>query len=144
MPGFYNPFSPKPDWGGGIQELLGNLAQMIMIKKMGEPQGRKLPGAQSPMPMPQPQLGVQGAAGPNFDPTASTRQKPMPMGQPQTGLQGPLPPQGPLPSTQGTGGVLGGKDIQALASSMPPEIMQIILKLLEQGKFTTPGVTGGR
>ena len=134
MNGFYSPFSDKPQWGAGIQELLGQLAQMIMIKKMGQQQG----SGQLPPPT-QPIQRSQGPINQAVQQAPATMPQGPPQGAGQQFMQ-PMGGQGQRPPTpQGTGGVLGGKDIATLASQLPPEIMQIILKLLEQGKFPQPG-----
>ena len=31
---FYNRYSPKPDWGGGIQDAVSQFMQFYMMKKM--------------------------------------------------------------------------------------------------------------
>jgi len=140
MAGFYNPFSAKPDYASGLQDLASQVMQMIMMKKMygGESGGQGGPPRQA-QPM-------QDPGAPPFAPQQSMGTTPVPQGRniqapppqvPQGQGQGGPPPDGPTPS------VLGGQDISALASSMPPEIMQIILKLLEQGKFTQPGQQRG-
>ena len=152
MAGFYNPFSAKPDYGSGIQELLGQLAQMIMIKKMGKEGGQ--PGSQSPMMGQRPQPGLQGPTMGPGGPGGAPMQQGPPQGQPpqqgppQMGSQGgppqqPMMPPRPQPGLQGPSApqgnsILNPQDIQMLSSQMPPELMQIILKLLGEGKFTQP------
>ena len=143
MAGFYNPFSAKSDYGSGIQELLGQLAQMIMIKKMGKEGGQ--PGSQSPMMGQRPQPGLQGPTmGPGGPGGAPMQQGPQ-QGPPQMGGQSPMMPSQPQPGLQGPSApkpqdnsILSPQDVKMLSSQMPPELMQIILKLLGEGKFTQP------
>ena len=143
MAGFYNPFSAKPDYASGLQDLASQVMQMIMMKKMygGEESSGGAVRPAQPMQDPSaPAFGPPTPQAPPFAPQgpqggASAGVGGQAMGQAQARPQSP--PSGPTPS------VLGGQDISALASSMPPEIMQIILKLLEQGKFTQPGQQRG-
>ena len=126
--GFYNPFSAKPDYGSGIQELLGQLAQMLMIKKMGNQGGQPQlpPGAASAMAG----AGAQGGM-------------PMPMGRGQASVQPQGAPGGQSQQTLGKtpvgNSLLSAQDIQALSSQLPPQIMAIIAKLLAEGKFPQAG-----
>ena len=145
MTGFYNPFSAKPDYGSGIQELLGQLAQMIMIKKMGKD------GGQQQLPPPtQPQQRSQGPMNQAVQQAPPTMPPGPPQGSPQAQNQF-LSPMGTGKSSQtstlGTtpvgNSILSPQDIQMLSSQMPPELMQIVLKLLGEGKFPQAGASAG-
>ena len=130
MAGFYNPMSPKPQWGEGIQELLGNIADMI-ARKRGQG-GQQQPGSQSPMMGPGGPGGAPMQQGPQQ--MQQPPQSPMTPPRPQPGIQGPSAQQG--------NSILSPQDIQMLSSQMPPELMQIILKLLGEGKFPQPAMGG--
>ena len=128
MAGFYNPFSAKPDWGGGLQDLASQVMQMIMMNRMykdkgGQGQGQLPPGAASAM-------GGAGAQG----------GKPMPMGQGQASMQ---PQPKPFPQRQGmpTGDVTGGQKQApeaAILSMLPPELQRVLIAMLKDAKFPTP------
>jgi hypothetical protein len=47
MSGFYDPYSPRPDYAGGFQQILQNLMQIMMMKRMfpGAGGGGQLPQA---------------------------------------------------------------------------------------------------
>jgi len=162
MTGFYNPTSSKTQWGSGLQELLGNIAQYILISKMGKDGGQQQlpPGAASAMGgagaqggMPMPQGGGQASMGqrpPMPQGPPPQQRPPMPTGSPmgQSPMGGQMgggqggPPQMQMAQMGGQkpqgNSILSPQDIQMLSSQMPPELMQIILKLLGEGKFTQP------
>ena len=137
MTGFYNPTSSKTQWGSGLQELLGNIAQYILISKMGKD------GGQQQLPPPtQPQQRSQGPMNQAVQQAPPTMPPGPPQGSPQAQNQF-LQPMGTGKSSQtstlGTtpvgNSILSPEDIQMLSSQMPPQVMQIILKLLGEGKF---------
>ncbi len=105
MAGFYNPFSPKPDYAGGIQDIMGQVMQMLMMKKflgMGQGQGDmgSQMGPQSPM-----QAGM------------------MPQGMP-SGFTGSSPVSGPG---------MGPTPMSASGGGMDPNFLMRILSGLGQG-----------
>jgi len=140
MAGFYNPFSAKPDYGSGIQELLGQLAQMIMIKKMGQNGGQQqLPPPTQPQQRSQGPMNqaVQQAPGamPQGPPPGSPQQFMSPMG----GGQPPMGGQVQGPSQRG-----GISPEAKIAQALPPELQSIFFEILKLAKFPTQGQSGQR
>ena len=112
--GFYNPYMQGPDLGGGMQDLLGQIMQIVMMKKIMGQQGGQRPPQQPWLPnggqMPQPGLQGPMAGGPT---------------PPQVSPQGSMPPQG-APQGSPMGGQMGGQP------QIPPELMQMIMQIMSQ------------
>jgi len=103
---FYNPYSPKPQIGQGIQDMMNQIMQIMMLKKMmGGGQGQTQSLGQTPMPG-----NALGSAS---------------MGS-GAGLMGAAPPSMQGPSYPG--GMGGGQGQQ-----IDPNIMAMIQKLMSGG-----------
>jgi hypothetical protein len=107
MSSFYNPYSPKVQWGQGIQDMMNQIMQIMMLKKM--------------------MGGGQGG------PTQSMGQTPMPgnaLGSASMGSGAGL--MGGAPSAmqgQSYPGAMGGGQGQQI----DPQIMALIQKLMSGG-----------
>ena len=114
---FYNRYSPKPDWGGGIQDAVNQFMQFYMMKKMlGEDKSADLSNA---MPM----GGVMGQGG--MAPGAPGL---MGMGGQPQGMTPPPPMGGAPPMGQPPGGQPGQQ------GGLPPELLQMIMQMLMQSR----------
>jgi len=121
---FYNRYSPKPDYGGGIQDLVSQFMQFYMMKKMlGGDKSQELANA-SPMG------GVMGAGG--MAPGAPGL---MGMGgQPQGAI--PTPPMGGGFGTPSLGQPSpGGMGASPMGQGgLPPELLQMIMQYLMKAR----------
>ena len=133
MAGFYNPFSAKPDYASGLQDLAYQVMQFLAATKEDKPE-EKQGGQQFPPPT-QPQ---QRSQQPMMD---AVNQAPAQM-QNQQG-----PPQGPPPQQPQMGGKPpGGKQAPeaAIMSLIPPELQRVFIEILKQAKFQQPSMGGGQ
>ncbi len=163
--GFHNPFSAKPDWGGGISELGSQIMQLLMALRMGrtdeenqQRQGNKdvriarresrgVPGRkETPWgPLGQASPGAQAPSMPQMAQMAQMPQMP----PPQTGMQGQMmgpggpggaPQQRPasVPSMAGA----QPQNIQSIMQALPPHLQQVLIGLLQSGTFKEPKPPG--
>lgn len=117
MNGFHDPYSAKPAYGQGIQDIMNKLMQMIMMSKMFPQQGQERTGQTQAPPM-------QRGAGANILAQA-----------PQGGQQPGMPPQQPM-TPQG-GQALGG------LQGIDPMMLQKLLPMM-MGMMGQPGMGMGR
>ena len=156
MANFHNPFSSKPDWAGGLNELVNQVMQFLVLSQMGGngggsfKQGMALPGAQTPqMPQQMPTMPQQRTQAPIWD---AVQQAPATMrgGQmPQMPQMTPMSMKGGAPAQKKINPVNtapGAGDIQTLMDMLSPEGKAILIGLLQQGTFKpiTPPSTPGR
>lgn len=119
---FFNPYMKGPDYGQGMQGIISQLMQLLMMGKM-------FPGQQQQPQTPQQTAEAAGHAGGQIAPqpdAARLAQTIMPQQQGMTGLQGmgqPMMPQG------------GGMDQLQGMPNISPEMLQQIIRMLGMGQF---------
>ena len=129
MAGIYNPYQEGPDMAGFTQQMMGQIMQMMMLKKMFAEKG-----------VPESQGGAQ-LGGPGGSIGGMMGQGQPQMGPPQMGQPPPGPPQmgGPMPqmdlSQQPSTGMTGGFGLDMQPQSMggiDPQLMQMLMSILGQ------------
>lgn len=122
--GFYDPYSKSPNIGGGINDLVSQLMQILMMKKMfsGQQQGPGAMPGQSmgpSAPMPQPQTPMQQPGGmPN--PSQGMGPRDITSAERMT-----MTPRLPWPDIEQT--PTGGQ------GGLPPALLQILMAAMQSG-----------
>ena len=116
MSPFYNPYMKTPDWGSGIQDIVGQLMQIMMMNKMFPQSKTTETPEMGPQGMPMPRHGMAMQAG----------------AQPQAGGQ---PPTGGPPMTAQLlqGAAPSGMPPTGGPPQMDPQMMQMLMQMLMQG-----------
>jgi len=135
MSSWYNPYKKGPDWSQGLNDIVGKLMQMMMMKQLFG-QGNQIQPPQDPMGQMTgpPQTGLSPMQGGPPPP-----QNPMQGGMPQTGLspmggQGGPPPIGVGPPGMAQAG-MGQQMTQQLMMALQnnPQLLQMLMMMLNPG-----------
>jgi hypothetical protein len=123
MSGFYNPMMKTPDFGQGFGDIMNQIMQMLMIKKM-YPNQQQTPNMGGPTPSAP--SGPQIPGGPSMTS----------MGGPSSPMGGGVPGGPGMTPTPQMGGSMGG----GLAGMDPEKLRMLIMMLMQKGML--PGMTG--
>jgi len=127
MANFYNPYKKGPDWSQGLNDIVGKLMQMMMMKQLfGQqqpPQDPNLQGAAS---------GGVGAPSPMQAPVQRPPQQTM-GGMPPPGMA-PQPTMGAGPPGMAQAG-MGQQMPQQLMMALQnnPQLLQMLMMMLNPG-----------
>uniref|UniRef100_A0A6H1ZKA8 Uncharacterized protein n=1 Tax=viral metagenome TaxID=1070528 RepID=A0A6H1ZKA8_9ZZZZ len=126
---FYNPYKKGPDFSQGINDFVGKMMMMMMMKQLfgKDPQRQTQEMANTPMPQPR---GQDPMSNPMQDIIGQTPSQMQPRQMPQMGGQGASFPVGVGPPGMAQAGIGQGM-MQSIMNN--PQLMQMLMAMLQQG-----------